>query len=192
MANHFYVLTTDSLNLKHLLIYEVYNVLLEKRLYVVENTSLNTDSPIISITIPSPPNLTSALITSGPNTSDDCISSIVSTYLNEEKEKMKWRLNLIVYNLAESSSDDSAIRQKDDIAQATSIFQKYGQSYLARQTWGEVKIIKIYTNFWIWQATILWNTFKQQNSDDIKDIFITLDLMPKEQEANTSWVKGTK
>ena len=61
--------------------------------------------------------LTAVLSTSQANTStvNDHILTIyvVSSYLNEENIKVKRRLNLIVHNLKESSSED---QQKDDIA----------------------------------------------------------------------------
>jgi len=53
------------------------------------------------------------------------VSSIVSTFINEEKEKSKRKLNLIVHNLAESSKDDSAARKKDDIASVSKICQQH-------------------------------------------------------------------
>jgi len=48
------------------------------------------------------------------------VSSIVSTFTNEEKEKP----NLIVHNLAESSKDDGVARKQDDIASVSKICQQ--------------------------------------------------------------------
>ena len=45
--------------------------------------------------------------------------------MNEEKEKARRRLNLIVHNLEESSYEDGATRQKDDIDRITSIIQNH-------------------------------------------------------------------
>ena len=45
---------------------------------------------------------------SNKSTADDHISTIVSSYMNEEKEKARRRLNIIVHNLEESSYEDGA------------------------------------------------------------------------------------
>ena len=53
------------------------------------------------------------------------ISSIVSTFLNEEKERAKRRLNLIIHNVKESTSEDGPTRKKHDIDTVTSIFEHH-------------------------------------------------------------------
>ena len=40
----------------------------------------------------------------------------MSSVINEEKEKQKRRLNLIVHNMAESSADEAQTRKEQDIA----------------------------------------------------------------------------
>lgn len=55
----------------------------------------------------------------------DHITTIVLSYLNEEKEKSKRQLNLIVHNLKVPSSEDSATRKKDDIKQINDLLQNH-------------------------------------------------------------------
>ena len=52
------------------------------------------------------------------------ISLVVSTFLNEEKEKAKRHLNLIVHNVKESTSNDGPIRKQHDIYTISSIIQQ--------------------------------------------------------------------
>ena len=73
----------------------------------------------------SPPKTNSATVPPSSqavtSTADDHISTMVTSFINEGKEKVKRCLNLIVHNLKESSSKDGASRQKDDVDQITSI-----------------------------------------------------------------------
>ena len=72
----------------------------------------STDTPIAS----SPPNIA---------TTNDQITTIVSFYINEEKGKPKRKVNLIIHNLSESTSEDSLKRKKEDIDDVPFIFQQY-------------------------------------------------------------------
>jgi len=51
-------------------------------------------------------------VTSGP----DALRNAVSSVINEEKDKQKRRLNLIVHNMIESSADQPQARKEQDIA----------------------------------------------------------------------------
>ena len=134
---------------------------------------------------------------SNKSTADDHISTIVSSYMNEEKEKARRCLNLIVHNLEESSYEDGATRQKDDIDRITSIIQNHVDVTphinkairlgKCQENTEKARLLKITVASEAEKATILRNVLKlrkQQNPDNVKNIFISLDMTPKEQEAN--------
>ena len=73
----------------------------------------NTDAPIAS----TPPNIST--------TTNDQITTIVLSYINEEKEKAKKKPYLIIHNVGESTSEDGLQRKKEDIDNISSIFQQY-------------------------------------------------------------------
>lgn len=77
---------------------------------------MNTDSSVNQTATPT------SLPTVGDPTND--IGSVVSTFLNEEKEKAKQRLNLIIHNVKESTSDDGPTRKQHDIHTISSIFHQ--------------------------------------------------------------------
>ena len=122
------------------------------------------------------------------------VSSIVSTYINEEKEKSKRKLNLIVHNLAESSKDDGAARKQDDITSVLKICQQYmGMSVKIERAFrlgkhGEKpRLLKISVTSEQEKIAILQNCTKlrnENNPDDVKKLFVTPDLTPAEQAEN--------
>ena len=85
--------------------------------------STNSDTSSESNMQNSPPKSISASPSSEPK-SDDHITSTVFSYLSEEKEKAKRKLNFIVHNWAESSSEDGTTRQRDGVEWVTSALQK--------------------------------------------------------------------
>ena len=60
-----------------------------------------------------------------PSRSDDQISTIVTSYINEEKEKARRRLNLIVHNISESKADNVLSRKTEDINVVSSALKKH-------------------------------------------------------------------
>ena len=58
-------------------------------------------------------------------TTNDQITTTVSSYINEEKEKAKKKPYLIIHNVGESTSEDGLQREKEDIDNVPSIFQQY-------------------------------------------------------------------
>ena len=50
---------------------------------------------------------------------------VITSFINEEKERSKRRLNIIVHNVAESSAESGSERKSYDIINMTSIFDKY-------------------------------------------------------------------
>ena len=52
------------------------------------------------------------------------ISNTVISALNENKEKERRRLNIILHQLPESTAENSQTRKNDDISEASKIFNK--------------------------------------------------------------------
>ena len=62
---------------------------------------------------------------SPPKDPTNQVTAMVTSLLNEEKEKAKRPLNLIVHNVTESTSEVATIRKKHDINCVSDIFQQY-------------------------------------------------------------------
>ena len=52
-------------------------------------------------------------------------SEVLTSFINEEKERCKRRLNLIVHSVSESSADTGSERKVHDVSTVTSMFEKY-------------------------------------------------------------------
>lgn len=50
---------------------------------------------------------------------------LLRTSYNDEKEKARRRLNLIIHNVGESKADDSPSRKQEDIIVVSSMLKKY-------------------------------------------------------------------
>ena len=74
------------------------------------------DSPMASPTYQSWPRLSDTF---------NSTSEISNSYINEEKERSRRRLNVIVHNFAESSAESGSERKSHDISNVASIFDKY-------------------------------------------------------------------
>ena len=57
--------------------------------------------------------------------STDSVSCITSSIADEQHERAKWQLNLIVHNVPESAKDDPIVRKNDDISEVNKLFQKH-------------------------------------------------------------------
>ncbi|XP_065904034.1 uncharacterized protein [Dysidea avara] len=143
-----------------------------------------TASSISSQPIPAPP----SSVTSPPN---DHITTTVSSYLNEEKEKSKRRLNLIVHNLKEPSSEDGATRKKEDIKQINDLLQKHVEvtpsitnAIKLGKRGDRPRLLRITVSTESEKANVLRNTFKLRREQETKNIFISPDMTPREQELN--------
>ena len=122
------------------------------------------------------------------------IQSMVNSFINEEKEKAKRRLNLIVHNVTESTNEDGLIRKKHDIDYVTSTIQQYlgvnviiNKAFRLGQRNDKPRLLKISVNSEAEKALVLRSTIKLKNvdhPDEIQKLFITPDLTPKEQQAN--------
>ena len=121
-------------------------------------------------------------------------NKLLSTLINEEKEKSKRKLNLIFHNIAESTKEDGVARKQDDISCVSNILQQYlGLSTKIEKTFrlGQRKekprLLKVSVSSEQEKAMILRNCIKLHNSDNpaiINKIFIIPDLTPIEQAAN--------
>jgi len=115
--------------------------------------------------------------------------------MNEEKEKEKRKLNVIVHNLSECDDSDPLNRKNHDFSKTSSIIDKYlsvpttiTQPIRIGKKREKPRLLKITLNSSQEKAAVLRNCTKLRRSDipkDIRRIYITLDLTPpKEQELN--------
>ena len=63
--------------------------------------------------------------TSKPPSGPGLIANTVFTVINEERDREKRQLNLIVHNLTESTSDRGETRKSEDIKCSTDIFNNH-------------------------------------------------------------------
>ena len=166
---------------------------LEQKVANIESRLVTTDSltaedqtaDSAAASLPSPSSI---------NTSSNQISTIVSSYINEEKETAKRRLNLIIHNVSESTQEDGLARKQEDINKVSSIFQQYLNVSLTITKANRLgkrsekpRLLKFTVSSESEKASILRNISKlrnENNPDDINNIYITPDLTPKEQAAN--------
>ena len=170
-----------------LLEYETLTKELISRLEALENRT--TTNEITTITSNLPNNHDIPPPAPCPNTPEVHISTIVSSYINEEKEKSKRRLNLIVHNLEESSAEDVATRQKYDTDQVSSIFQNYvgvspniSKAIRLGKRQEKARLLKITVSSESDKAAILRNVtklHKEQNPENIKKLYVTPDMTKK-------------
>jgi len=128
-------------------------------------------------------------------------SSFMSSFMNEEKEKEKRCLNLIIHNikLKESADADSSVRKKHDINLVDSILKQYlGIStkiekaiHLGKHSdksgTDKPRLFKITVSSEHDKAKILCGCTKlshRENPPETQKLFITHNLTPCEQEAN--------
>jgi len=126
-----------------------------------------------------------------PTKDTHTLFTAVSSVINEEKEKSKHKLNLIIHNLSESSKESGDHRKQEDIAATTKLLDKYMETsakvvkaFRTGQCKDKPRLLKITEQE---KAEILQNCTKLHNSNnpnDVKKIFITPDLTPLEQTAN--------
>ena len=118
--------------------------------------------------------------------------SVVATFINEEKEKAKRRLNLMIHNVPESSSEDGLTRENHDVDFVTKMCQTQfsikvviNKAFRLGKKDAKPRLLKISLSSDTEKTTILKNSMKLRSSDAspvYKSIFITPDLTPKEQE----------
>lgn len=127
----------------------------------------------------------------------DSTSEVLTSFINEEKERCKRCLNLIVHNVLESSADNGPERKSDDINTVTSIFEKYlgvkakiiNANRIGRKkdSQSRPRLTKVSVESEREKAMILRNCTKlraKDNPEDIRNVYITPDLTPREQQHN--------
>lgn len=122
------------------------------------------------------------------------ISQAVTSCMTEENEKQKRKLNLVVHNLPESTSDGGQQRKRDDINKITEIFKdvlhvtpKVTNAVRLGKKGDKMRLLKISVETEKEKASILRNAVKLRG-DSLpqyqKKIFITPDMTPKERDEN--------
>lgn len=126
-------------------------------------------------------------------------TSYMSSFMNEEKEKEKRRLNLIIHNIKESADTDSSVRKEHDITLVESTLKQYlgvstkveKAARLGKRTdkssTDKPRLLKITISSEHDKAKILRSCTKlrhHENPPEIQKLFITPDLTPHEQEVN--------
>ena len=138
---------------------------------------------------------TSSSSHSHPTPSPHALRDVVSSVINEEKDKQKRRLNLIVHNMAESSADQPLARKEQDIANLQDILTSHLQVRahissairLGKKGGPKPRLLKITVEYDGEKAAVLWNLTKLRTSstpEQLKGIFITPDLTQRQQETN--------
>jgi len=124
-------------------------------------------------------------------------SEVLSSFINEEKERSKRRLNLIVHNVPEPSAESGLERKSEDINTVSSIFDKFlgakvkvkNANRIGRRSDNQSRprLIKVSVDSEQDKAVILRNCTKLRdkgNPEDIQKVYITPDLTPREQQGN--------
>ena len=127
----------------------------------------------------------------------DSIANIASTLVNEEKEKEKRQLNLILHNIKESDATDSSKRIEEDVCAATIVFKDYLDVTVSvtkcfrigkkRDDPNKPRLLKIMVSSLDEKVAVLRNKLRlrsQDNPEHIRKVFITPDLTPTEQTKN--------
>jgi len=123
------------------------------------------------------------------------LSNAVKSVINEEKERNKRKLNLIIHNIAESDADTSEIRKQEDLKQVNDIFSKQLDIQtnisniirLGKKGGPKPRLLKVTVDSESVKAAILQNTKKLRHPDtpvNFRKVFVTPDLTPRESEAN--------
>ena len=135
-----------------------------------------------------------SLVSTSTDQSNKHLFSVMSSFLNEEKEKSKCNLNLIVYNALESTDEQGLVRKQHDIDFVTGALQQYlgittkiEKAFRLGKCGEKPRLMKVIVASEQDKATILRRCSKFRNTDNPKDVqklYITPDLTPEEQKIN--------
>jgi len=122
------------------------------------------------------------------------IANTVHTAINEEKEREKRQLNLIIHNLAESNLDLGEARKAEDIKHTLDIFNNYlGAKTTVRKAIrlgkrsAKPRLLKVTVDSVEAKAFILrscTNLRKADPASHYHKIYVTPELTPAQREAN--------
>ena len=129
----------------------------------------------------------------------DSTSDVISAFLSEEKERSKRRYNVIVHYVEESTADNSQERKEYDISTISSIFAKHlgvkttivnadhiGKKQEAGGS-SKPRLVKVTVASEHEKALLLRNCTRlhdKSNPEEVRRIYVTPDLTPKEQQQN--------
>ena len=139
-----------------------------------------------------------ATAVSSPMKSTKQFSTIISSVLNEEKDKAQWRLNLIVHGVSESQADTGTSRRDDDVNFVTSCLKDHLDMSVAIEKAFRLgkrsdtqsdrpRLLKITLNSERDRSMTLIKCVKLRNNENaahIKKVFFKPDLTPGELELN--------
>ena len=120
---------------------------------------------------------------------------MVVSVLNEEKDKEKRKMNVIIHGIPESKSEEPLDRKEYDIEQVNTVFQTHlevdvavdNAIRLGKKINDKSRLLRITLPNESVKKQIMRSVSKlrvDSNPDWMKRIFITPDLTPKEQEEN--------
>jgi len=123
------------------------------------------------------------------------ITSTVVSLLNEEKDKEKRKMNVIIHGIPESKSEEPLERKAYDIDQVNTIFQKHlnvevavdNAVRLGKKVNEKSRLLKITLPTESAKKQVMRSSGQLRNDsnpDWMKKLYITQDLTPKEQEEN--------
>ena len=163
---------------------------INRKSYAVATQASNSPTSNSSELSESPP----AHLSSQSSTPDE-LRNAVSAVINEEKEKQKRKLNLIVHNMDESSADHAQTRKEHDITMIRDILGSQlevkscisNAIRLGRKGGPKPRLLKITVESEEEKVAILRNVKKLRlpsTPEHLKRMFITPDLTQKEREVN--------
>ena len=135
-----------------------------------------------------------ASVSNLPTQTKSIISSTVSSFLTEEKDRERRRLNLILHGVPESNSEDIQTRKDHDSTLVQEIFDQHlgisatiANPIRLGQKSVKPRLLRISVSSDHEKANILQNCTKLRGKD-VPDpfckVYICPDLIPKEQENN--------
>jgi len=157
----------------------------------VDNIQVSLTKSIEQIVVPS--NETSNNMNSP--ISKESVASLTTSLFNEQKEREKRELNLVIHNLPESTATESAARKKADIQKVFSVLKDSlkikptisNAVRIGKKGPDKPRLLKITIGSIEEKVSILRNKSKlrsESNQEYIRKIFITPDLTPLEQRKN--------
>ena len=165
--------------------------LIEKQIASVETQLLEIKNEL-SLQLSKCPEMFNAQHNSAPKP-PALIASTVTTAFNEERERERRQLNLIIHNLAESNANEGEARKTADIKHVADIFKFLGAKAsvtkairLGKKS-NKPRLLKVSVDTLEAKIFILRNSTnirKVDPSSPFTKVYITPDLTPAEREAN--------
>ena len=127
--------------------------------------------------------------------SSESVASLTTSLVNEQKERDRRKLNLVLHNMPESTA---TARKKDDIMKIASVLNNYikvkptisNAVRLGKKGSDKPCLLKITISSTEEKVEILRNKFKlraEPNPEYVRKLFITPDFIPLEQRKNKAF-----